>query len=54
MDQNLKKIECEPKCGLSIQSHDEKEVIEIAKKHAQEKHNMDATIEQLKGMLKSA
>ena len=54
MDQNLKKIECDPKCGFSVQSHDEKEVIEITKKHAKEKHNMDATIEQLKGMLKSA
>ena len=53
MDQNLKKIECDPKCGFSIQSHDETEVIEIAKKHAMEKHNMNATVEQLRGMMKS-
>lgn len=54
MDQSLKKIECDPKCGFSVQSHDDKEVIEIAKKHAKEKHNMDATYAQLKGMMKSA
>ena len=53
MDQNLKKIECDPKCGFSIQSHDEKEVIEIAKKHAMEKQNMNGTVEQLRGMMKS-
>ena len=53
MDQSLKRIECDPKCGFIVQSHDDKEVLEIAKRHAKEKHNMDATYEQLKGMMKS-
>lgn len=30
----LKSIECDPKCGFMIRSHDEKEVINIAKEHA--------------------
>jgi predicted small metal-binding protein len=54
MGSDLKKIECDPKCGFTVQSHDEKEVIEIAKKHAKEKHGMNATDQQLKDMMKSA
>jgi predicted small metal-binding protein len=53
MSEELKKIECDPACGFSVQSHDEREVIEIAKKHAKEKHDMDATDQQLKDMVKS-
>ncbi len=53
MGEALKKIECDPKCGFIVQSHDEKEVLAIGKKHAKEKHNMDATDQQLKGMMKT-
>ena len=53
MDPTLKRIECDPKCGFIVQSHDENEVLDIAKVHAKAKHKMDATIEQLKGMLKT-
>lgn len=34
MSNDLKKIECDPKCGFVIHSHDEKVVLEIARKHA--------------------
>jgi predicted small metal-binding protein len=30
----LKQVECDPKCGFLIRSHDEKEVIKIAIEHA--------------------
>jgi predicted small metal-binding protein len=52
MSSDLKKIECGPTCGFVVQSHDEKEVLEIAKKHAKDKHKMNATDQQLKGMMK--
>ena len=54
MAEKLKKIECDPKCGFMVQSHDEKELIEIAKEHAKKFHNMIATDEQAKGMMKDA
>jgi predicted small metal-binding protein len=50
---DLKKIECDPNCGFIVQSHDEKEVLDVAKKHAKEKHAMDATEKQLRGMMKT-
>ena len=53
MPNDLKRIECDPKCGFVVQSHDEKEVMDIAKKHAKEKHDMNPTEQQLKGMLKT-
>jgi hypothetical protein len=34
MTGTLKKIECEPKCGFMVRSHDEKELVELAIKHA--------------------
>jgi predicted small metal-binding protein len=46
-------IECGPECGFKVQSHDGKEVITIAMKHAKEKHNMNVSEEQLKSMVKT-
>lgn len=51
--QDLKRIECDPKCGFTVQSHNEEEVIDIAKKHAKMMHNMNATDDQMKGMMKT-
>ncbi|MBI4687469.1 MAG: DUF1059 domain-containing protein [Nitrospirae bacterium] len=45
-------IECPPECGFTVKSHDEEEVIDMAKKHAKDKHNMDITTEKLKSMMK--
>lgn len=53
MEKELKSISCDPDCGFLIRSHDEMEVVEIAKKHAKEKHNMDVSDEDLKGKMKS-
>lgn len=52
MAKKLYSIECDPKCGFFIKSHDEKEVVEIAKKHGKEKHKMDITDKDLKAMMK--
>ena len=54
MAEKLKKIECDPKCGFMVQSHEEKELIEIAKEHAKKFHNLTATDEQVKAMMKDA
>jgi predicted small metal-binding protein len=50
----MKKLECPSPCSFSIKSHDEKEIIEMAMQHAQKKHNMKATEEDLKKMIKPA
>jgi predicted small metal-binding protein len=52
--EKLKKVECDPKCGFVIQSHDEKEVIEVATQHAKKAHNMNMTEKEVKGMMKDA
>ena len=54
MATKIKKVECDPKCGFAIQSHDEKEVIDIAVKHAKKAHKMDITEKDVKGMMKDA
>ncbi len=52
--EKLKKIECDPKCGFMVQSHDEKEVVDIAMQHAKKSHKMNITEKELKGMMKEA
>jgi len=54
MAEKLKKVECEPKCGFLIRSHDEREIIEIATKHAKLAHSMAITEKDVRGMLKDA
>lgn len=54
MAEKLKKIECDPKCGFLVRSHDEKEVVKIATQHAKESHNMTLTEKDAKGMMKDA
>ena len=49
---DLKSIECEPKCGFMVRSHDEKEVMSIAKTHAKSAHKMDTTDKDLRKMMK--
>ena len=50
----LKKVECDPKCGFMIQSHDEKEVIKIALEHAKKSHEMDITEKEVRDMMVDA
>jgi predicted small metal-binding protein len=54
VEEKLKKIECDPKCGFLVQSHDEKEIVEIALQHAKKAHKMNITEKDVKGMMKDA
>jgi predicted small metal-binding protein len=44
-DQKLKKASCDPECGFMVQSHDDQEIMSMMKSHAQDKHQMDMTDE---------
>jgi predicted small metal-binding protein len=35
---NLKRISCAPECGFMVQSHDEKEVVNLAMTHVHKAH----------------
>ena len=52
--EKLKKVECDPKCGFAIQSHDEKEVVDVAMQHAKKAHSMNLTEKDVKDMMKDA
>jgi predicted small metal-binding protein len=54
MAETLKQIECEPKCGFLIRSHDEKELIRIGMEHAKTAHGMTVTEKDAKEMMKAA
>lgn len=57
MDQaqeTLKEISCSPECGFLVRSHDEKEVVTLAKEHIDNKHpGMKMTREKLSEMARS-
>lgn len=53
MEGELKSISCDPTCGFMARSHDEKELMEIVKKHAKDKHNMNVSDEDLKSRMKT-
>lgn len=50
----MKKLECPSPCNFSIKSHDEKEIVKMVMQHAQEKHNMKVTEQDLQKMIKPA
>lgn len=52
MAETLKEVSCDPKCGFSVKSHDEKEIIEIVKQHAKKSHNMTVSDKEIMGMMK--
>jgi predicted small metal-binding protein len=54
MAEALKKLECDPKCGFLVRSHDEKEVLRIALEHAKKFHNMTMTEKEAREMLEDA
>ncbi len=54
MAEILKKVECEPKCGFMIRSHDEKEIIDLVKQHAKIFHEMDVTEKDVREKMKTA
>ena len=54
MEGNLKKVECDPKCGFMIRSHDENEMIDLVKQHAKKSHNMDVSEKDIRDKIKAA
>lgn len=52
--EKLKKVECDPKCGFVIQSHDEKEIVDVTMQHSKKAHNMNITEKDVRGMMKDA
>jgi len=50
---STKSIECDPECGFMVRSHDEREAVDIAKRHAKEKHKMSLTDKDVRGRMKS-
>lgn len=50
-DTKLKEFTCKPECGFMVRSHDESEIMSLAKTHAKQHHNMDMTDEQVKEMM---
>jgi predicted small metal-binding protein len=54
MTGTLKKIECEPKCGFMVRSHDEKEIVELTIQHAKKSHNETLSEKDVKKMIVNA
>jgi len=54
MAEKLKKVECDPKCGFLIRSHDEKEILNIAIAHAKKFHSKAITEKDVRAMLEDA
>jgi len=54
MPQELKKIECDPKCGFMVRSHNEKELIQIAIQHVKNAHNLLLTEKDAKAKIEPA
>jgi predicted small metal-binding protein len=47
----LYKISCDPDCAFEVQSHDDKEVVDIIVKHAKNKHGDTVTEEKARAMM---
>ena len=54
MAEKLKQVECDPKCGFLVRSHDEKELVDVAIQHAKKAHNMAITEKDVRTMMKDA
>jgi len=54
MTGNLKKVECDPKCGFMVRSHDEKEIIDLVTQHAKKSHNMSVTEKAVRTKIRDA
>jgi len=48
----MKAIECDPKCGFMVKSHDEKEVMNMGMEHAKKAHKMKVSMDDAKKMMK--
>ena len=54
MTEKLKIVECDPKCGFLLRSHDEKEIVNIAIEHAKIAHKLAITEKDVKKMMRDA
>jgi len=54
MAEKLKQVECDPKCGFLVRSHDEKELVDVAIQHAKKAHSMVITEKDARTMMKDA
>ena len=53
MAKKLRQISCDPACGFMVQSHDEMEVLKMAREHAKKNHKeLKVTDAGLKKMMK--
>jgi predicted small metal-binding protein len=48
----MKSVSCDPSCGFSVRSHDEKELVSIVQTHAKQHHEMDMSEADVKKMMK--
>ena len=48
----LKSFTCDPSCGFCVKSHDEGELMSMAKSHSKKHHNMTMSDKDVKGMMK--
>lgn len=53
MNTKIKMIECDPDCGFMIKSHDENEVVAVAKEHVNTKHDMDVDDAEMRKKMKT-
>ena len=44
----LKTVKCDAPCDFEVRGHDEKEIIQIVKQHAKNKHKMTVTDKQVR------
>jgi predicted small metal-binding protein len=55
MEKKLKTITCDPMCGFMVRSHNEDELVEMAKAHAKKMHpDMKMSENEIKAMIKPA
>ena len=53
MTPDLKQIQCDDMCGFMVRSHDEYEVIQLARQHIKNAHKMDVSEADLKSKIKT-
>jgi predicted small metal-binding protein len=53
MTGTFKQIQCEPPCGFTVKSHDEKELIEFVRQHAKKAHNLTISEKDVRGKMTS-
>jgi predicted small metal-binding protein len=51
MARQLYRIECDPACAFSVQSHEEQEVLDMAQDHVKNKHHMETSEEDMRARI---